>query len=95
MKKATQQKNVAPRRKNTKATSTRAESVSKMRTEDDPDSDMPEDDDMDALWFTAPLEENDRSRVQRQMRARRELERRLDEKHLKELVDDWQYDDRP
>jgi hypothetical protein len=42
--------------------------------------------DYQLLDFT--LMDKERSRIQRQMNARRELERRRDEKYLKALIDD-------
>jgi len=47
----------------------------------------------DENWLTVAAKENERSRIQRQMKARRELERRKDEKRLRELVDDWAFDE--
>jgi len=44
-------------------------------------------------WLTAAAKEKERSRIQRQMKARRELERRRDEKRLRELVADWPFDE--
>ena len=47
----------------------------------------------DETWLTVGAKENERSRIQRQMKARRELERRKDEKRLRELVEDWAFDE--
>jgi len=70
--------------------SARADSVS-----DDNNLDSDTDDDLDfgELWLADTLKSRDRSRIQRQMKARRELERRQDEKRLKNLVDDWYFDE--
>ena len=50
--------------------------------------------DYQLLDFT--LIDKERSRIQRQMKARRELERRRDEKYLKALIDEqWLLDPTP
>jgi hypothetical protein len=51
---------------------------------------------VDDQWLAATEKEKERSRIQRQMKARRELERRRDEKRLRELVDDdWFFGETP
>ena len=47
----------------------------------------------DESWLAVAAKENERSRIQRQMKARRELERRNDEKRLRPLVEDWPFDE--
>jgi hypothetical protein len=47
----------------------------------------------DERWLAVAAKENERSRIQRQMKARRELERRNDEKRLRQLVEDWPFDE--
>jgi len=47
----------------------------------------------DESWLAVAAKENERSRIQRQMKARRELERRNDEKRLRQLVEDWPFDE--
>jgi len=50
----------------------------------------------DYQLLDATLKDKERSRIQHQMKARRELERRRDEKHLKALIDDeWLLDQIP
>lgn len=47
----------------------------------------------DFVWLENALKDKERSRIQRQMKARRELERRQDEKQLRALIDDeWLMD---
>jgi hypothetical protein len=61
--------------------------------DDDVDSDTRENPDEDFRWLESTLKDKERSRIQRQMKARRELERRRDEKHLRALIDDdWLMD---
>ena len=51
---------------------------------------------LDYQLLDVTLKDKERSRIQRQMKARRELERRRDEKHLKALIDDeWLLDQIP
>jgi hypothetical protein len=45
----------------------------------------------DERWLTLSAKDKERSRIQRQMKARRELERRRDEKRLQQLVEDWPF----
>ena len=45
----------------------------------------------DERWLAIATKEKERSRIQRQMQARRELERRQEEKRLREMVDDWPF----
>jgi len=47
----------------------------------------------DERWLSASPRDKERSRIQRQMRARRELERLRDEKHLRQMVADWPFDE--
>lgn len=47
----------------------------------------------DDRWLSTSPRDKERSRIQRQMRARRELERLRDEKHLRQLVADWPFDE--
>ncbi len=47
--------------------------------------------DFDERWFTLAARDKEKTRIQRQMKARRELERRRDEKRLRELVEDWPF----
>jgi hypothetical protein len=57
------------------------------------DSDGQENSDVDFRWLENTLKDKERSKIQRQMKARRELERRRDEKHLRALIDDdWLMD---
>lgn len=44
-------------------------------------------------WLNMASKERERSRIQRQMQARRELERRRDEKRLQQMVADWPFGD--
>ena len=51
---------------------------------------------LDYQLLDATLKDKERSQIQRQMKARREVERRRDEKHLKALIDDeWLLDQIP
>lgn len=73
----------------------RKKQPSREQTRDD-DFDPDADDmlDPDYLLMESTLKDRERSRIQRQMKARRELERRRDEERLKALIDDiWQVDD--
>jgi hypothetical protein len=47
----------------------------------------------DERWLNVTAREKERSRIQRQMKARRELERLRDEKRLQQLVSDWPFED--
>jgi len=42
-------------------------------------------------WLEMTAREKDNSRIRRQMEARRELERRLEDKRLRDLVEDWAF----
>ena len=42
-------------------------------------------------WLEMTAREKDSSRIRRQMEARRELERRLEDKRLRDLVEDWAF----
>ena len=42
-------------------------------------------------WLEVTAREKDTSRIRRQMEARRELERRLEDKRLRDLVEDWAF----
>ena len=42
-------------------------------------------------WLEVTAREKDTSRMRRQMEARRELERRLEDKRLRDLVEDWAF----
>lgn len=44
-----------------------------------------------AEWLEMASREKETSRIRRQMEARRELERRMEEKHLRSLVEDWAF----
>ena len=63
---------------------TRTESVS----DDGFDPDTADNSGLGYQWLDTLLKDKDRSRIQRQMKARRELERRREEKHLRALIDD-------
>ena len=64
-----------------------------MQTEDALETDAGGDQDYNEHWLTTSFGEKERSRVRRQMKARMELERRMEEKRLNKLVDDWCFDD--
>jgi hypothetical protein len=65
-------------------------------SEDDCDQDPLNDLLLGFEWFDAPHKSRERSRIRRQMKALRELERRLDEKKLRSLIDDdWLYEQVP
>jgi hypothetical protein len=73
----------------------RKKQPSREQTRDD-DFDPDTDDmlDPDYLLMESTLKDRERSKIQRQMKARRELERRRDEQQLKALINDiWQVDD--
>ncbi len=77
-------------------TETRNRRDKKPRTDDDalPASvDESWDEDYDDGWLASVSREKESSRIQRQMRARRELERLRDEKHLRQQMADWPFDD--
>lgn len=57
------------------------------------DSDSGDSQDYDESWLALASREKERSRIQRQMQARRELERRREEKCLREQVEDWLLED--
>lgn len=88
-----QRQSVVTRNKKQPIKSVRAEALS-AATDDFLESDPSNDQDRDDYWLSTSLKEKDRSRIQRQMKARRELERRQEEKRLKELVEDWYLDDK-
>jgi hypothetical protein len=92
MTKIIQRQSTVTRGKKRKEKSTQAEAVA-ARTEDNPGKCTPQSQDLDEHWLTTTLGEKERSRIRRQMKARLELERRMDEKRLKELVDDWCFED--
>ena len=65
-------------------------------SEDDSDQDPLNDLLLGFEWLDAPHKSRERSRIRRRMRALRELERRLDEKKLRSLIDDdWLYEQVP
>lgn len=47
----------------------------------------------DERWLHITAREKEKSRIQRQMKARRELERLRDEKQLQLQVADWSFED--
>lgn len=49
--------------------------------------------DYEERWLNMAARDKERSRIQRQMKARRELERLRDEKRLRQLVADWPFED--
>jgi len=84
--------NTATRGKKGNTKSSQAKALA-MQTEDAPETYAREDQDYNEHWLTSTLGEKERSRVRRQMKARMELERRMEEKRLNKLVDDWCFDD--
>ena len=65
-------------------------------SDDSFDSDTADNPDLDYQLWDSVLKDKDRSRIRRQMKARRELERRQDEKYLKAMIDDeWFSDQSP
>ena len=67
--------------------------IQSVSADDNLDDDMDYDVGLDDQWLMESFKGKSRSRILRQMRARRELERRQDEKRLRALVDDWCFDD--
>ncbi|MEJ2576475.1 MAG: hypothetical protein P8106_07250 [Gammaproteobacteria bacterium] len=43
-------------------------------------------------WMDLAARDKETSRIRRQMEARRKLEKRLEEKRLRDLVEDWAFD---
>ena len=65
-------------------------------SDDSFDSDTADNPDLDYEFMDTLLKDKERSRIRRQMKARRELERRQDEKYLKTLIDEgWFFDHTP
>jgi len=64
-----------------------------LSADDNLDDDMDFDPILEDQWLTESFKGKQRSRILRQMRARRELERRQDEKRLRALVDDWCFEE--
>jgi hypothetical protein len=62
-------------------------------TDDSWDSDTTDYIDLSDHWLAVESRDKEKSRIKRQMKARRELERLQDEKRLRKLVDSWSYDD--
>ena len=62
-------------------------------SDDSFDSDTADNPDLDYQLWDSVLKDKDRSRIRRQMKARRELERRQDEKYLKAMIDDEWFSD--
>jgi hypothetical protein len=59
--------------------------------EDDWDGELSDSPEADVAWLEIAAREKETSRIRRQMEARRELERRLEEKRLRDLVEDWAF----
>jgi len=57
--------------------------------EDDWDGELSDSAEPGVEWLEMTAREKDNSRIRRQMEARRELERRLEDKRLRDLVEDW------
>jgi hypothetical protein len=55
------------------------------------DVEMADNMDFEERWLALSAKDKERSRIQRQMKARRELERRRDEKRLQQQVEDWPF----
>lgn len=62
-----------------------------------PDDDWNDDDDSGSEneWLEVTVKERDSSRIRRQMEARRKLEQLMEAKRLKNLLDDWEFNDTP
>jgi hypothetical protein len=59
--------------------------------EDDWDGQLGDSGETGVEWLEITAREKDSSRIRRQMEARRELERRLEDKRLRDLVEDWAF----
>ena len=59
--------------------------------EDDWDGELSDGAEPGVEWLEMTVREKDSSRIRRQMEARRELERRLEDKRLRDLVEDWAF----
>ena len=59
--------------------------------EDDWDGELGDTAETGVEWLEMTARERDNSRIRRQMEARRELERRLEDKRLRDLVEDWAF----
>jgi hypothetical protein len=71
---------------------TRTESATAVAgAEDDWDSEPGDSLETGLEWLEVTAREKDTSRIRRQMEARRELERRLEDKRLRDLVEDWAF----
>jgi len=95
--KVMKQENLGPRGRKQKRKSAPADAVyDDDASQDDLDSETADIVYLGDQWLAATEKEKERSRIQRQMKARRELERRQDEKRLRELVDDdWFFGETP
>ena len=62
--------------------------------EDDWDGELGDSAEPGFAWPEMTAREKDHSRIRRQMEARRELERRLEDKRLRDLVEDWAFQSR-
>jgi len=68
--------------------------INQAEADDSFDSDAADNLDLDYQFLDTILKGKERSRIRRRMKARRELERRQDEKVLKTLIDDEWFSDR-
>jgi hypothetical protein len=68
-----------------------AKAASDVNAQDDWDGELVEGPDADVAWLELAVREKETSRIRRQMEARRELERRMEEKRLRDLVEDWAF----
>jgi hypothetical protein len=60
--------------------------------DDDWDAETDDTSETGVEWLETHAREKETSRIRRQMEARRELERRLEEKRLRDLVEDWAFE---
>jgi hypothetical protein len=68
-----------------------AKTSAAVRGDDDWDGELGDSGETGVEWLEMTAREKDTSRIRRQMEARRALERRLEEKRLRDLVEDWAF----
>lgn len=80
----------APRARKAPASAT-GKAGSPVGADDDWDGELADSPEGEMEWLELAAREKETSRIRRQMEARRELEKRLEEKRLRDLVEDWAF----
>lgn len=81
----------APRAKKKAPAAAANKSSAGIAADEDWDGELGDGAENDMEWLEIAAREKETSRIRRQMEARRELERRLEEKRLRDLVEDWAF----